>query len=205
LKGSVGSSTETAGKGRGTMRLDVKRVRIGLVALLAVAAVVIGVIALLSDDSEPSSSGSSAGASSNAVALSSSELIARADSLGGPAYWVGPRADTDSYELTETADGRIYIRYLTGGAEAGDPRPEFLTIGSYPVKDAKQALEGAARAAGNGQTLTKHDGYEALSSPEATDTYVVFDEQPDVQVEVFSPNPGEAAQLVNSGAVQPLR
>lgn len=190
-------------KGAAPRKLDVKRVRIGLAGLLVVAAIVIGAIAIFSGGSGGgSSSGSAAG--TNAVALSLPKLLAEASRLDGPAYWVGPRAGADSYELSSLPDGRIYIRYLTGGAEAGDPRPNFLTVGSYPVPEAKQALEGATRQAEGSQTLTRHEGYEALSSPEATNAYVVFDNQPSVQIEIFSPQAGEAAELATSGALRPV-
>lgn len=184
-------------------KLDVKKVRLGIAVLLAVAAVVIGAVVLLGGGSDDSSSAASGGGEeeSNAVALSTSELLAHVSDLGEPAFWVGPRAGTDSYELSTTPDGRVYIRYLTGGAEAGDPRPDFLTVGTYPVSEAKQALEEAAKTS---QTLTQHEGYEVLSASDATNAYVVFDNQPEVQVEVFSPQPGEAAQLAASGTLKPV-
>jgi hypothetical protein len=184
----------------GSKKLSVKRVRLGAVGLLVVVGLVIGIAALAGGDS----GGGSDGGESEAVSLSAPELLAKAGSLSGPAYWIGPRAGTSSYELTDTPDGRIYIRYLTGGAEAGDPRPGFLTIGSYPVAEAAKALEGVAKG-GEGQTLSHRSGYEVLSSSGATNAYVVFDEQPDVQVEVFSPQTGEAAELATSGALKPLR
>jgi hypothetical protein len=186
-------------------KIDAKTARLGLAGLLVVIAVLIGAIALLSDDSGGGSSESSETAGeSKGVALSASELVAKAGSLGGPAYWIGPRAGTTSYELSVTPDGRIYVRYLTGGAEAGDPKPDFLTIGTYPVPEAAQALQDATTGAAGSQTLTQHEGFEVLSSPEATNAYVVFDDQPEIQVEVFSPQRGEASQLAGSGALKPL-
>jgi hypothetical protein len=178
----------------------VKTARLGAAALLVVVGLIVGIAALAGGGSGSSSEGGG----SEAVSLSASELLAKAGSLSGPAYWIGPRAGTSSYELTDTPDGRIYIRYLTGGTAAGDPRPDFLTVGSYPVAEAAKALEGVANS-GEGQTLSHRQGYEVLSSSGATNAYVVFDEQPDIQVEVFSPQAGEAAQLATSGALRPLR
>jgi hypothetical protein len=183
-------------------KLDVKTVRLGLAALLVVVGVIVGAIALFGGDSTDDSSASS-GTETNAVALGQSELLAEVSSLGEPAYWVGPRAGTDSYELSTTLDGRVYVRYLTGGAEAGDPRPDFLTVGTYPVEEARQALQDAIETS-EGSELTQHDGYEVLSSEEATNAYVVFDNQPRVQIEVFSPEPGEAAELVAAGVLKPI-
>jgi hypothetical protein len=183
-------------------KLDPKTVRLGAAGLIVVAAIVVGAIALLgggSNDSSPAGADSA----TPAVALSESELLARASDLGQTAIWVGPTAGTKSYELSTEADGRVYIRYLTGDAKAGDPRPDFLTVGTYPVAGAGAALRNAAKAA-PGQTLSHHAGYEVLSSKEATNAYVVFDDQPDLQIEIFSPQPGEAADLASSGALKPL-
>lgn len=194
-------------KKAGVEKLDVKKVRTGLAALLAVTALILGAIALFdggSGDSSSSSTGSGSEGESIAVALSESELLAQVSSLGLPAFWVGPRAGTSSYELSTPPDGRVYIRYLTGDAEAGDPHPDFLTVGTYPVPEAKKALEEATRAGEGGQTLSQEEGYKVLASPEATNAYVVFDNQPDAQVEIFSPQPGEAAELAKSGTLKPV-
>lgn len=183
-------------------KLDVKTVRLGMLGLLVVVGVVVGAIALFGGDSGGGSEGSEA--EPEAVALSESELLAQAGTLGGPVYWIGPRAGTESYELGTPPDGRVYIRYLTGGAKAGDPRPDFLTIGTYPVPNARQALQSATKGAEENQKLSQHEGYEVLASNEETNAYVVFDDQPELQVEIYSPQAGEAAQLATSGALKPL-
>jgi hypothetical protein len=191
---------EPDGRATASGRLDPRTVRLWVGGLVAVAAIVIGAIALLGGGSSDSPSGGSA---TQAVALSESKLLARASDLGQTAFWVGPRPGTQSYELSTTPEGRVYIRYLTDGAKAGDPRPNFLTVGTYPVAEAQLALRQAAKAA-QGQTLSQHDGFEVLSSKKATNAYVVFDDQPEIQIEVFSPRPGEAADLAASGALKPL-
>jgi hypothetical protein len=188
----------------GMQGLDVKKVRLGMAVLLVVVAVVVGAIAIFGGGSSDDSPAPAGSAETNAVALSESELLARVSSLAQPAFWVGPRAGTSSYELSTTPDGRVYIRYLTGGAEAGDPRPNFLTVGTYPVDEAQTALRDASRAAKGKQSLSKQNGYEVLSASEANDAYVVFDNQPNVQIEVFSPQAGEAAELAKSGALKPV-
>jgi hypothetical protein len=160
-------------------QLDVRLWIAGLIVVVIVAAV--GVALLGGSDSDESSS-------SGAVALSESELLTEASAFSHPAFWVGPRPGTKSYELTATPDGRIYIRYLTGDAQAGAPRPDFLTIGTYSVPGARQALRKASRTSGS----------------EKVSRYVVFDNEPDLQIEVFSPEPGEAAELAASGSLTPL-
>lgn len=179
-------------------QLDVKTVRLALAGLIVVLAAIILAGALLGGGSDEGPS------AEEAVALSESELLARSSSLSHPAYWLGPRPGTTSYELTSTADGRIYIRYLTGDAEAGDPRSSFVTVGTYSLADAHQALAVAAGEDGEGRKLTKHAGYELLAGKKAKHAYVVFDDQPQLQVEVYSPKPGEAASLATSASLRPL-
>jgi hypothetical protein len=168
-----------------------------------VVAVVIGAIALFDGDSDDSSS-SSASEGKEVVGLSESELLARAGDFGHAVYWVGPRVGTESYELTTSENGDAYIRYLTGDAEAGAEEADFLTIGSYPVADAQAALKQGAESAGNGEEIVQEDGYEVLGSEAATNVYVVFDDEPELQVEVFSPQVGEAFALATSGSLEPL-
>jgi hypothetical protein len=178
--------------------LDPITVRRGIAALIVVVALVaLGVILLGGDDSDESTPG-------EAVALSESELLGQAESLGHPTYWVGPRPGTTSYELTATPDGRNYVRYLTGEAQAGDPQPSFLTIGTYSVPNARQALRKASNESNGGEKVAHHSGYEVLAGASGSNAYVVFDNQPDLQIEVFSPEPGQAVELAESGVLRPL-
>lgn len=175
--------------------ITVRRAIAGLI--VAIILVSLGIVIFGGDDSDESSAG-------EAVALSESELLEKSSTLGHPTYWVGPRPGTTSYELTTTPDGRNYIRYLTGEAEAGDPLPSFLTVGTYSVPNAKQALQKAIKSGEGDEKVSHHDGYEVLAGGSGANAYVVFDDQPDLQIEVFSPTPGEAAELANSGALTPL-
>lgn len=180
--------------------VDVNRVRHWVLAGLIAAGVVVLAIVIFGGDSGDDSS-SAGEAESEAVALSEAELLAQASGLGGPAWWVGPREDTESYELTTTEDGRIYIRYLTGDAEAGDESAEFVSVGTYPLADAKAALQRSATESGG--TVEREQGFDLLVG-ENDNAYVVFDDEPGVQVEIYSPEPGEAEQLARDGELQPL-
>ncbi|MEX2107853.1 MAG: hypothetical protein WD827_03070 [Solirubrobacterales bacterium] len=180
---------------------NAKAVRLGFAVLIGVVAIVVGGIALLDDGSDSDGRPAESAASEETVALSESELLERADSLSGPAFWIGPRVGTTSYEL-RTAEEGTYIRYLTGGAEAGDSRQDFLTVATYPTPEAAQRLQNAVTESEGGQKLTEHDGYVVLGSD--TGAYVVFDDYPEVQIEIFSPQSGEAAQLATSGSLKPL-
>jgi lipopolysaccharide exporter len=186
---------------RGPAKLDADTTRIAIAALLGVAFVVVLAVDQIGGDGSSGAGSSQPG--EQTVTLSEADLLERADALGHVAYWVGPRPGTDRYELQTDANGNIFVRYLTAGATARDPRSDFLTVGTYPVPEASKALEQAARTTGRDQALSRHEGFEALSSTDAA--YVVFDQQPELQVEVYSPRPGEAAELATSGALTPLR
>jgi hypothetical protein len=178
--------------------MDVKTVRLGLLVLVVVAAIGFGLFAVLGDDDEDE------GASDAPVALSESELVAAAADFSHPAYWIGPIPETtDAYELTNLPDGRIYVRYLTDGAEAGDERPNFLTIGTYSKPDAVTALEETEEAGGT-KGLSEEDGFTMLKGGSGLNAYVVFDDQPDLQVEVYAPGPGDAVELIEAGALKPV-
>ncbi len=180
--------------------LDVKTVRIGLAALIGVAVLVVLGITLA--DGGDDSCGAEVPGNGQPVSLSRGELSCNADKLGHLAYWVGPRPPAGSYEVTSSPDGRVFVRYLTGGAEAGDKRPDFLTVGTYSLTDAVGALE-RAQSADASKKLTREDGYTLLSGG-GLSAYVVFDDEPDLQIEVYSPKRGEALRLASTGALEPL-
>jgi hypothetical protein len=68
------------------------------------------------------------------AAVSESQLKSLASESSQPIYWAGPKHGT--YELTRTTDGRTYIRYLPFADKVGDRTPNYLTVGTYPTKQA---------------------------------------------------------------------
>src|SRR5205085_7031602 len=78
------------------------------------------------------------------VAVSSAELRTASKLLRQPIYWAG-RARGYHYELTRTANGYDYVRYLPHGVQAGDPRPKFLVVATYPFPGAYRALKKYAK------------------------------------------------------------
>lgn len=173
----------------------------GLAALLGVAVLVVVGIAIFGDGEDSCAVGIPE--NGQPVSVSESELTCNAAGLGHLAYWVGPQPSTSSYEVTSSADGRIFIRYLTGGASAGDERPDFLTVGTYAVPDALGALR-SAKAEDDSQRLSARNGYSLLEGASGLNAYVVFDDEPDLQIEVYSPRAGRAVDLARSGALEPL-
>jgi hypothetical protein len=126
-----------------------------------------------------------------------SEFAADADA---PVYWLGERLGS-SYELTETDSGRIYVRYLRGDAKAGDRRASFITVATYPSEDGAAKLRRAADAKGDAELGRTGDGAVLLADPSATSAYLAYPGG-DVQVELYSPEPGQARRLAVAGAVR---
>ncbi len=122
--------------------------------------------------------------------------------LGHPVYWAG-REEEGEIEVTLTADGRTFVRYLTGGAIAGDETADFLTVATYEVENAEAALEEVAGREGR-EAFTVPGGGLAVADAAQPQRVYFTPAGSDLQVEVFDPEPGRARELVASGQVQPL-
>lgn len=162
------------------------------------AVVVVALVLVLVFSGEDNSPGSSDGAE----ALSVEALREAVSGPGTPVYWAGEQAGAE-IELNRTEAGRTYVRYLTDGAKAGDPRPIFLTVGTYdrphPVQELRQQgkSEGAVLAEAPGGAVVYYD----RGSPQSV--YLAY---PGVkaQIEVYDPNVKRALTLVNSGQIVPV-
>ena len=107
-----------------------------------------------------------------------------------------------TYELTRTPDGRVYIRYLTGGAKVGSPLPDFLTIGTYVVPNAEAAVRAASAQRG-GVSIPVQDGYAFYNRARPTSVYFATAGS-GVQVETYDPSAAVARRLVQTGAIRPV-
>jgi hypothetical protein len=121
--------------------------------------------------------------------------------VGHPIYWAGRHQDGD-LELTLTADGRAYVRYLTEGAAPGDGKADFLTVGTYRVDNAENALESVASRAGR-ESFDVPGGGLAVSDTAEPQRVYFTPAGSDLQIEVFDPEAGHARELVASGQIQP--
>lgn len=181
---------------------DVSRRRFRFGAIIAVA-IVIGILAwlLLKDDDSDKSNSSTQG---GPTAASVEQLRGLPTSVGHPVYWAGARGnETSTYELSKTENGNIYIRYLPQGIGVGVPRPDYLTVGTYPFKNAVQALKRLSKKAGTVTRELKGGGLAVANQAGAQNVYIAYPGE-DVQVEVFHPTPGRALQLTTSGRIVPV-
>jgi len=134
-------------------------------------------------------------------AATAAQLTSVARAHGHPVYWAGPRAGV-IYELTEAADGRLYVRYLEHGAAVGDKSDDHLTIGTYPQSDALAELRRAAAASGT-RTFAVDGGTAYVDPAHPASVYVAYRDA-GVQVEIFSPRAGQARALLERGEIVPV-
>jgi len=181
----------------GTARGNTRATKLRLSAVLAVA-VVAGFLVwfLFIRDGDSENGGP------DSAAATVAELRNLAVEVDHPVYWAGPRPQT-TYELTRTARGDIFIRYLPAGVPVGDERPNYLTVGTYPFRRAYATLERSAGREGT-RTGSLPDGGIYVVGPERPNSVYVAYRGQDVQIEVFAPSATRARELVTSGRIRPL-
>ena len=134
--------------------------------------------------------------SSSAHAVTQAQLATLASSLGHPIFWVGPRAGM-TYELTQSANGDIAIRYLPKGVAVGSGTP-YLTVATYPFQDAYAALQVVGKQSGATPVTLPKGGLAVVSSSHPDNIHAAYPFV-DYQAEVFDPTAGAAESLVANG------
>lgn len=180
-----------------------RKVLLGAIAAVLVVASLGAWLASRSDDPAPTS-GAANSVSAAEADYSSATIVSESDlrafgGARGPAYWLGPRGDSQ-LELTQLASGSVFVRYLTGDAEAGDSRREFVTVATYAQSGGYDDLLEASRQDG-AQADTSQTGALIVTTEDAPNSAYFSFEDADFQVEVFSPKKGAAEKFVNSGTV----
>jgi hypothetical protein len=135
------------------------------------------------------------------VAASPARLRVLARAIGHPLYWAGRRANV-TYELTQTTDGKAFVRYLPKGVPLGVKRL-YLIVATYPVKDAYKAVQTAGKESGGVTFRIARGGLAVYNRSAQTNVYFAYPDSK-YQIEVYDPNPGRARQLVRSGAIRPI-
>jgi hypothetical protein len=135
------------------------------------------------------------------VPASLEELKALAGSSAAPIYWAGPRPDS-TYELTKTADGRVFIRYLPPGVAVGTDKG-YLTIGTYPVAHAFAVSRELSQRSGSVKVRITDGGVAFYETKSPANVYFAYPGS-SYQIEVYDPSPAEALRLVSSGRVAPI-
>jgi hypothetical protein len=136
-------------------------------------------------------------------AATAASLRESAAKLGSPIYWAGPQNDSE-LEVTESEGGeRVYVRYLTGDAEIGDPRPDFLTVGTYAFEDPVKALRRQSKQPGGELSTAPGGATVYVNSGRPQSVYLAYPGV-EVEIEVYDPDPKTARDLVASGQIVPV-
>lgn len=170
--------------------------RTAIVALAALAVALLVWLVFVRDDGDADAEG-------GPQIVEAGEISARAAELGRPIYWAGER-DGARYELSESQSGRVYVRYLDEDAEPGERSTKFLTIGTYPSKNAVAALRKAANGQPDAELARGDDGATVLINPKTPGSVHIAYPDSDWQIEVYSPDIEEGLRLVKEGEVKPL-
>lgn len=130
------------------------------------------------------------------------ELRALAEEAATPIYWAGTAPGT-RFEVTETAGGKVFVRYLPANVEVGDGRSSFLTVGTYPYRRAYAVADRASEQKGMASAQAPGGGLAVWSEKRPSSVYVAYPGSERL-VEVFSPNAAKARRLVFDGEVGPV-
>ena len=190
------------------------RLRFGAILALAAAAGVGAWVIIDQRDSSSTSSTTATPAAAQTVAaapapasakpiapvgLSAAGLRTLTASIPQPIYWVGPKPGF-LYELTRTSTGKVFVRYLPPGTQAGVKNTSFLIVATYPFKNALQALKNLS---GGPQLTIPGGGIAVVDRAHPRSVHLAY---PDIdnQVEVYDPSPARSLQIARSGAVRPV-
>ena len=173
---------------------------------LIVAAIVLVVgavyLAVSSGGDDASDRSMPPGPYANAERVEVSKVAGLPEEVGHGVYWAGEKTGEPVGVSTDDS-GNVHLRYLPEGVEPDSPDPAYLDVGSYPFPGALDATAALAKEKGN--IPVKVPGAVAFY-PESRPTSVIiaFRKDPDVQVEVFHPDPEKALAFAKSGAIVPV-
>lgn len=168
-------------------------------AAIVGAAVTAALLAGCGGSGRPDSSSSSSTSPGAAEIVRPDSLRETASEATTPIYWAGEQDGTE-LELSQPDKDRTYVRYLTGNAEVGDKRADFLTVGTYAQPNAVTSLRRQAKRSGG--TLGNAPGNATVyyDRGNAQSVYLAYPGSP-VEVEVFDPSFKRALRMVESGQI----
>jgi hypothetical protein len=116
-------------------------------------------------------------------------------------YWIGSKPNT-TYEVTQTTDGKTFVRYLPAGTPVGTDKP-FLTIGTYAVPDAFADVQRVAAGADAVRLPVSGGAIAVYARSRPTN---VYEASPSVgyETELYDPAAAAGHALVTSGRVVPV-
>jgi hypothetical protein len=183
----------------------VPQVRLGAVVAIALAAAFVVWLVVGKDDGQSTANAPAAATATAAgvgpVAQSPQQLERFAAEGGRPVYWAGPLPGY-RYELTQTRNNRVFVRYLPPNVGVGVNKP-LLTIATYPFPKAYEALKALAKHQGGAIELD-HGGLALVDRVYPKSIHLAYPGV-DYQVEVFSPSPRRTREVVIAGRIAAIR
>jgi hypothetical protein len=131
------------------------------------------------------------------IGLSANGLRTLTQSVGQPIYWAGPRPGY-LYELTRTATGEIFIRYLPPGAAVGSKQPNYLVVATYPVANAFRSIK---KLTSEHPFSIPGGGIAVVDQKHPRSVHLAYPGVP-YQLEVYDPSPARSLQVAKSGEVR---
>jgi hypothetical protein len=132
------------------------------------------------------------------VAVSATTLKGLADAVHHPLYWAGAQKSS-TYELTETSQGWVFIRYLPRGVATGVGKP-YLTVATYPLTNAFAAVRRLAARKDAVSFKVAGGGLAVVGEQYPKSIYLAYPGS-NFEIEVFDPSPSHAPQLVSAGRI----
>lgn len=174
-------------------------------AVIAFAALLVGAavwgLTACNRDGDPASPASVA-ATGDARIVDEAELASLPSEAGHEIFWAGGKSDAQ-VEYSIDASGNVHLRYLTGGASAGDPDQGFLNVGTYPFAGAYEATKKLAQDPA--LVKVEENGAIGFYDPKNRKSVIVaWPEFPDLQVEVYDPVDDRALEVVRGGGIVPV-
>ncbi|HVU76243.1 MAG TPA: hypothetical protein VHC67_01585 [Gaiellaceae bacterium] len=174
-----------------------------MAAVLVAVAIGVGAWFLVGRATSSSSGNGTAVSTNGPQAVTAAGLRDEASRLGHDIYWLGPKAGF-TYELTVTKTGMAYVRYLPAGVKVGDKRPSFLTVGTYPTKNAYGTVAAARKLKGAQVQEVSANVIAATYASHPHSAYVAWRSK-SLVVEIFDPKPLGAQTLARFGLARPAR
>lgn len=176
--------------------------------VIALAAILVGAgawgLTACNRDGDTASSATEAASmvSGEARMVETDELGDLPDEVGHAVFWAGPQPGA-TLEFSHDDAGNVHIRYLTGGAEVGDPNQGYLNIGSYPFPGAYDATRELANGPGVVR-VSQHGGIGFFDPANPYSVIIAWPAYPDLQVEVYDPEKNRALEYVRAGGIVPV-
>ena len=142
---------------------------------------------------------STASAAPQPKAATSAALRTLAASLDHPLYWAGPKEGV-TYEVVQTSDGQVSIRYLPKGTKVG-AAGQYLTVGTYPYPGAFAAVKTLAKDPNQRVIKLAGGGLAVVDKTGPRKNIHLAYPGVDYQVEVFDPSAAAASRVVSSDQV----